>query len=91
MRSNLSFIVRPIAGPLLLMAAFTAGSQQSAIPALPSDIPSTAQHYVVLLVGAPAGQQASWTAPDGALHIFFQYNDRGRGPATTSVLHLDAS
>jgi len=90
-RSNLSFIVRPIAGPLLLMAAFTAGSQQSAIPALPSDIPSTAQHYVVLLVGAPAGQQASWTAPDGALHIFFQYNDRGRGPATTSVLHLDAS
>jgi imidazolonepropionase-like amidohydrolase len=73
------------------MAAFTAGSQQSAIPALPSDIPSTAQHYVVLLVGAPAGQQASWTAPDGALHIFFQYNDRGRGPATTSVLHLDAS
>ena len=92
MRLNLFCILGVIAGPLLVMAgAFTASPQQSAIPALPSDIPSTARHYVVLLVGAPAGQQASWTTPDGALHILFHYNDRGRGPATTSILRLDAS
>jgi imidazolonepropionase-like amidohydrolase len=69
----------------------TAGPQQNSPVATPSAIPATAQHYVVLLVGAPAGEQASWTTPDGALHIFFQYNDRGRGPATTSILRLDAS
>jgi hypothetical protein len=74
-----------------MAGALIVSSQQSAIPVLPSDIPSTAQLYVVLLVGAPAGQQASWTTPDGASHIFFQYNDRGRGPATTSILRLDAS
>ncbi len=38
-----------------------------------------------------AGQQAVWTASDGTLHIFFQFNDRGRGPQTTSILKLDAS
>jgi hypothetical protein len=31
-----------------------------------------------------------WTAPDGTVHMFFQFNDRGRGPKTTSVLTLDA-
>ncbi|MGA7350064.1 MAG: hypothetical protein WBX06_02830, partial [Acidobacteriaceae bacterium] len=73
MRFNLSRIF----GTLLLTAgALTASSQQNAIHALPSGIPSRAQRYVVFLVGGPAGQQASWTAPDGALHIFFQYNDR---------------
>ena len=67
-----------------------AGKQDG--PARPgAGIPVGAQHYVVFLVGAPAGQQATWRDGDGALHIYFQYSDRGRGPATTSVLHLDAS
>ena len=44
-----------------------------------------------MLVGSPAGQQAAWTTRDGAIHIFYQYNDRGRGPITTSVLSLDRS
>src|SRR5437588_9607196 len=65
--------------------------QQSPVPALPSDIPSTAERYSVLLTGNLAGQQAVWTAPDNTLHIFFQFNDRGRGPKTTSVLKLDAN
>ena len=42
-------------------------------------------------MGNPAGQQAIWTASDGTLHIFFQFNDRGRGPKTTSILKLNAS
>ena len=41
-------------------------------------------------MGNLAGQQAVWTASDGTLHIFFQFNDRGRGPKTTSVITLDA-
>jgi imidazolonepropionase-like amidohydrolase len=66
-------------------------SQSSAVPALPSDIPATAERYSFLLMGNLAGQQAVWTASDGALHIFFQFNDRGRGPKTTSILKLDAN
>ncbi|HXW57192.1 MAG TPA: amidohydrolase family protein [Candidatus Cybelea sp.] len=86
-------MIGPIAAPLVLMVGglASANQQPGAISALPSGIPSSARRYVVLLVGAPAGQQASWSTPDGALHVFFQYNDRGRGPTTTSVLHLDAS
>src|SRR5208282_5557679 len=64
---------------------------QSAAPPLPADIPSTADRYSLLLMGNLAGQQAVWTAPDGTLHIFFQFNDRGRGPKTTSILKLDPS
>jgi imidazolonepropionase-like amidohydrolase len=65
--------------------------QQSAAPALPGDIPASADHYSMLLMGTLAGQQAVWTASDGTLHIFFQFNDRGRGPKTTSILKLDAN
>jgi imidazolonepropionase-like amidohydrolase len=63
---------------------------KSAVPELPADIPSTAERYSVLIMGNLAGQQAVWTAPDGLLHIFFQFNDRGRGPKTTSMLRLNA-
>jgi imidazolonepropionase-like amidohydrolase len=84
----------------LLAAIFlTAGlalAQQSAtppsnVPALPADIPADAKHWSALMMGALAGQQAIWTTPDGKLHAFFQFNDRGRGPKTTTVLTLDAN
>jgi imidazolonepropionase-like amidohydrolase len=64
-------------------------AQPSAVPALPADIPPTADRYSFLIMNNLAGQQAVWTAADGTLHIFFQFNDRGRGPKTTSVLKLD--
>ncbi|MGC2247895.1 MAG: amidohydrolase family protein [Terriglobales bacterium] len=63
----------------------------SAIPALPADIPATAERYSFLMMGNQAGQQAVWTADDGTLHLFFQFNDRGRGPKLTSVLKLDSN
>src|ERR1700685_1349996 len=73
-----------------LLLLFSCRAQtQSALPASPAEVPATADRYTVLLMGNHAGQQAVWTAPDGQLHIFFQFNDRGRGPQTTSVLHLD--
>jgi imidazolonepropionase-like amidohydrolase len=75
----------------LASALWSQSPQQSAVPPLPADVPSTADLYSLLLMGNPAGQQAVWTASDGTLHIFFQFNDRGRGPKTTSVIKLDAN
>jgi len=76
---------------LLLSLSVAQQPPQSAVPALPADVPSTANRYSFLLMGNLAGQQAVWTAADGTLHIFFQYNDRGRGPKTTSIIKLDPS
>jgi imidazolonepropionase-like amidohydrolase len=75
----------------MLLAAAVSAQTPSAAPALPTDIPATADHYSMLLMGTLAGQQAVWTAADGTLHIFFQFNDRGRGPKTTSILKLGAN
>jgi len=73
------------------MWAQSAPPQTSAVPALPADIPTNAERYSLLLMGNLAGQQAVWTAADGTLHLFFQFNDRGRGPKTTSVLEFGAN
>jgi imidazolonepropionase-like amidohydrolase len=81
-----------IANLLLLGSCWAQNPQatQSAGPPLPADIPANADRYSVLIMGNLAGQQAMWTAPDSTLHIFFQFNDRGRGPKTTSILKLGA-
>ena len=63
----------------------------SNVPALPADIPADSKRWSVLSMGILAGQQATWTTPDGKLHAFFQFNDRGRGPKTTTVLTVDAN
>ncbi len=76
---------------LLLSLSVAQQPPQSAVPALPVDVPSTADRYSFLLMGNLAGQQAVWTTSDGTLHIFFQFNDRGRGPKTTSIIKLDQS
>src|SRR5882762_6031620 len=78
---------------LLSITAVWAQSKQneaSAVPALPADVPSNAERYSVTIMGNLAGQQAVWNASDGTVHMFFQFNDRGRGPKTTSILTLDA-
>ena len=62
----------------------------SAVPALPAEIPANAEIYSLNIMGNAAGQQAVWTASDGTLHLFFQFNDRGRGPKTTSILTINA-
>jgi imidazolonepropionase-like amidohydrolase len=67
-----------------------APAASSAVPVLPADIPSSSERYSFLLMGNLAGQQAVWTTSDGTLHIFFQFNDRGRGNKVTSVLKLGA-
>src|SRR5580698_11388896 len=76
---------------LILLSSLAVAQTPSAAPPLPADIPATAERYSLLLMDTLAGQQAVWTASDGTLHIFFQFNDRGRGPKTTSILKLDAN
>src|SRR5688572_28178266 len=67
----------------------TTPAAQSAEPALPSSVPADARLYRVLMLGNPAGQQAVWDA-DGKRHVFFQFNDRGRGPRLDTVYELRA-
>jgi imidazolonepropionase-like amidohydrolase len=62
---------------------------QSPLPALPADIPKDATIWMLLSDKKPAGQDAMWTTPDGVVHEFFQFNDRGRGPKTYSTYRLD--
>src|ERR1700686_3340406 len=66
-------------------------AEPSAVPPLPAELPPPADRYCLIMMGNLAGQQAVWTAPDATLHVFFQFNDRGRGPKTTSILKLDAN
>ena len=81
--------------PLIFLAlgsglnAQKSANSGSNVPALPADIPGSAMRYSELIMGNLSGQQAIWTTPDGKLHEFFQFNDRGRGPKTTSVVTLD--
>jgi imidazolonepropionase-like amidohydrolase len=86
----LFFIPVLLAFPLWAQPATPQPAQPSSAPALPADIPATAERYSFLVMGNVAGQEADWTAADGTLHIFFQFNDRGRGPKTTSILKLDS-
>src|SRR5437773_10757318 len=72
---------------MLLLALLAAASN---VPELPGDVPASATLYEVQLLEKPAGQMASWTASDGKLHVFFQFNDRGRGPKTYTTYTLDA-
>ncbi|HZD31729.1 MAG TPA: hypothetical protein VE779_08705, partial [Candidatus Angelobacter sp.] len=77
---------------LLVLVASSLFSQQgqSPMPALPPDIPKDATLWLLLTDKTPAGQDAMWTTPDGAVHEFFQFNDRGRGPKTYSTYRLDS-
>ena len=66
------------------------GAPASNVPALPPEIPANATRYSVLIMGNLAGQEVTWKTPDGKLHAFFQFNDRGRGPKTTSIVTRNA-
>ncbi len=79
---------------LALFAVFTVNAAaqegQSPLPALPADIPKDATIWMLLNDRSPAGQDAVWTAADGTIHEFFQFNDRGRGPKTYTTYRLDS-
>jgi imidazolonepropionase-like amidohydrolase len=80
---NLGIVLIAVTGSL-------AAQEQSPLPPLPPDIPKNAVIRMVLSDKKPAGQDAVWTTPDGVLHEFFQFNDRGRGPKTYTTFRIDA-
>jgi len=75
---------------VFLTTAVLAQQGESPLPALPSDIPKDSTIWMLLTDKTPSGQDAVWTTPDGAVHEFFQFNDRGRGPKTYSTYRLDS-
>ena len=74
----------------IITATASAQQGQTPLPALPADIPKEATILMLLTDKTPAGQDAVWTTPDGVVHEFFQFNDRGRGPKTYSTYRLDS-
>src|SRR5690349_2432173 len=46
--------------------------------------------YTALIASRPAGIEKHWTAADGSHRYYFEYNDRGRGPALTERIVLGA-
>ncbi len=83
------FCAFPLLFAAFFMSALYAQQGESPLPALPADIPKDATLMMLLIDKAPSGQDAVWTTPDGAVHEFFQFNDRGRGPKTYSTYRLD--
>ena len=72
----------------MLIVALLLAAQPAHVPELPKDIPADARRFSLILMGNLVGQEAHWTTPDGRLHVFQQYNDRGRGPKTYSTFTL---
>jgi imidazolonepropionase-like amidohydrolase len=85
----LTVLFLPIFLTIVTSAAF-AQQGESPLPALPADIPKDATIWMLLSDKTPSGQDAVWTTPDGVVHEFFQFNDRGRGPKTYSTYRLDS-
>ena len=79
---------------LVFLAIFTsalwAQQGESPMPALPPDIPKNATIWLQVTDKTPSGQDAVWTTPEGTVHEFYQFNDRGRGPKTYSTYRLDS-
>ena len=85
MRSTRSSIVVSVLACLTLAACRTA----AAAPA-PAPTPETREiHYGFLFSGNRAGSASSRVEPDGTRVHTFEFNDRGRGPNTTSRYRLD--
>ena len=64
---------------LALLPTTLAGAQAS--PAV--------TRYTVLMMGNKAGFETSAKNPDGSLQLYYEFNDRGRGPKMTERIVLD--
>lgn len=49
----------------------------------------TVSRYTLLLMGNKAGFETSALNPDGILQLYFEFNDRGRGPKVTEHITLN--
>ncbi|UCF40505.1 MAG: amidohydrolase family protein [Gemmatimonadota bacterium] len=76
----------------LILAALVCGTL--GLPQEPPDAGTVATdsvRSVLLIQGTPAGYQLVWTDEDGALHVHFEFNDRGRGASLDARFEVDAA
>src|SRR6478735_5437389 len=64
---------------LLLFPIFAALAHPPATAA-PSSEAAKPTRYTFILAGNKAGYESSTRNPDGSLQVYFEFNDRGRGP-----------
>lgn len=85
--SLLVFLIVALAASML--SAQTGGTTNApAAPPLPADIPKDAQVRAILSSGNLAGHEAVWRDESGAMRVYFEFNDRGRGPKLEAVYRL---
>jgi imidazolonepropionase-like amidohydrolase len=68
------------------LSAIALAFVQSAAAAQPTDT----TRYTILMAKGPSGVQKAWTDRDGALRYYFEFNDRGRGPALSQRVTVGA-
>jgi len=85
---SLPFLVLVLVLGCISVRGIQAQRASSAAPPVPTDLPSDAVRYAVLLSGNRAGLQANWTTPDGVRHYHYEFNDRGRGPKQRTTMWL---
>ena len=71
---------------VLLLFALSAVHAQTATPA-----DAGVTRYTLILAGNKAGFETSQRNPDGSLQLYYEFNDRGRGPKITEHLILDSN
>jgi imidazolonepropionase-like amidohydrolase len=74
---------------LLLAVLSLAVASQATAPSTPPA--NQGIRYTILIAGNKAGFETSSLDADGRWQLHYEYNDRGRGPATTERIELDKS
>jgi cytosine/adenosine deaminase-related metal-dependent hydrolase len=72
---------------LILLFAVSLAHAQVTVPATPNG--AGISRYSLLLMGNKAGFETSSQNVDGTLQLYFEFNDRGRGPKVTEHIVLD--
>lgn len=73
--------------PLLLFFLFASVSAAQTAPASAANV----TRYTLMLAGNRAGFETATRNPDGSLDLYYEFNDRGRGPKITEHMVLDRS
>jgi hypothetical protein len=88
----LNLVRASLAIVVFCIASFTQepakSAQASNVPPVPDYVPADAARYTIFLSGNKAGAESVWKTPDGKIHTFSQFNDRGRGPKLDGVYVL---
>jgi hypothetical protein len=88
MRTSRSFLA---AAALVLTACQTAPPPAPAAAAGKAVAAPGEVRYTFVFAGNPAGSAVTRVEPDGTQVYTFEFNDRGRGPSTTTRARLDAA